>query len=157
MCVCVCVCVCLLHSFIIQFDPPSGLSALLTSWLSISCLISFTSTFMFSFNYSVAIILYKFTLSCKYSLKALVHHLSLLYCIFVHCLLLSAYLLPPCFSFFHWYIYRKVLVYKFFYYISLNRLSCGVIYTSDYKSAGPSSILDEGSWCTAHPSVHPSK
>ena len=28
---------------------------------------------------------------------------------------------------------------------------------SDYESAGPSLIPDEGRWCTAHPAVHPPK
>ena len=37
------------------------------------------------------------------------------------------------------------------------RLSGAVVSTFDFKSAGPSSIPDEGRWCTAHPAVHPLK
>ena len=36
-------------------------------------------------------------------------------------------------------------------------LSGAVISTSDYESAGPSSIPDEGRRNTAHPAVHPPK
>ena len=36
-------------------------------------------------------------------------------------------------------------------------LSGAVVSMSDYKSAGSSSIPDEGKWRTAHPAVHPPK
>ena len=36
-------------------------------------------------------------------------------------------------------------------------LSGAVVSTSDYESAGPNSISDEGSRRTAHPAVHPPK
>ena len=37
------------------------------------------------------------------------------------------------------------------------RLIGGEVITSDYESAGPSSIADEGSQSTAYPAVHPPK
>ena len=37
------------------------------------------------------------------------------------------------------------------------RLSGSVVSMSDYESADPSSIPDEGRRRTAHPAVHPSK
>ena len=41
--------------------------------------------------------------------------------------------------------------------LKMMRLSGAVVSTSDYESAGPSSISDEGRRRTAHPAVYPPK